>query len=142
MTFMRSGPVVLGLVILGFSATAIAVDNGFKFDDPNTQATFIAALRKDGIPFQTQTNGTVTYDSRLEERVSRLRFAVLHQSFEPCTHFPDRALENQFTSRLRLEGIPFGIEMQGTKRLITWSRDDDERARKIGWEVLRASEQH
>ena len=134
---MRKLLLVLSLVLIGFSA--IAADNGFKFSNPKTQAEFVAALRNEGIPFQTQLDGTVTYDAKMEERVSQLRLAVLQQSYKPSYQFFDRGLEDQFTSRLRGANISYEIEMEGDNRIITWSPQDNDRAKKIREDVLNSS---
>lgn len=134
---MRKFLLVLSLVLIGFNA--IAADNGFKFNNPKIQAEFVAALRNEGIPFQTQLDGTVTYDAKMEERVSQLRLAVLQQSYKPNYKFFDRALEDQFTSRLRGADISYEIEMEGGNRIITWSPQDDDRVKKIREDVLNSS---
>ena len=134
MTCMRKLLLVLSLVSIGVSA--IAADNGFKFNDPNTQAKFVAALRNEGVPFKTLRDGMVTYDAKMEERVSQLRLAVLQQSYKPNYHFVDRALEDQFTRRLRRAGISYGLEMEGDNRLITWAPQDNDRVKEIKEDVL------
>ena len=133
---MRNALLVLGFASMGFGVGAIAADNGFKFNDPEVQAKFVSALRNEGIPFQTQGDGTVTYDATMEERVSELRLSVLHQSFKPAYHFVDRALENQFTGRLKSAGISYGLEIKGNDRFVTWSPQDNERVKKIREDVL------
>ena len=133
---MRKALLVLGLASMGFGGGASAADYDFKFNDSKMQAKFVAALRHEGIPFQTQRDGTVTYDAAMEERVSELRLAILHQSFKPAYHFFNRALEDQFTNRLKAAGISYELEMKGGDHFIVWSPQDNERVEKIRQDVL------
>jgi len=138
MTRTRNWRLLLGLVFIAFGVCALAADNGFKFADPTLQAKFVAALRNEGIPFQAQPDGAVTYDAGMEEKVRKLRLAVLQQSFTPAYHFVDPTLEEEFTNRLRGAEISFGLETKNGERYITWSPQDDERVKKIREDVLNA----
>jgi len=115
-----------------------SVENGFVFYEPKTQALFIQELKKEGIPYHVRDDGTVLYDARYEGKVSKIRLAVLNDSYVPAYHFNDERMEKEFMSQLRSQGIAFGVELRQGERFITWSERDSARVDAIRQRVLQS----
>jgi hypothetical protein len=112
------------------------MDNGFMFFDSDTQARVVSALTKEGVPFEIRSDGYVIYRSQDEARVSRIRLAVLNESYTPNAHFFDQHREELFLARLKSEGIPFDVHVKKGDRWISWSERDDKRAEEIYRSVI------
>lgn len=111
--------------------------NGFKFFDPATQAMFLKALDKDQILFEVSPDGTVIYSPKDEERVSKIRFMILENTYMPGYRFEDLLLEKRFLDALDLEKIKYFVEYRKGARWIFWSSGDDGRVDEIRRFIIR-----
>jgi hypothetical protein len=129
---------VFALACIGCSGdkTSVAAENGFRFFNPKLQMTFVSALEKEHIQFRKLEDGTVIYGVADEEKVKRIRNAVLESSFTPSYRFEDEKLQMRFVGQLRSQGVNFAIEIREGKNWITWSQRDDAKVRRIREQIL------
>lgn len=105
--------------------------SGFKFLDPAIQALFVKGLEDAHIDVEVDASGTALYDQADEERASRLRFAILRETYVPAYHFKDVGLEQRFIDELKVRHIEFAIQIRDGARWITWAKVDDERVEAL-----------
>lgn len=98
---------------------------------------FLQALDKYKILFEISPDGTVIYSPKDEDKVGKIRFMILENTYMPGYRFEDQLLEKRFLDALELEKIKYFVEYRNGAQWIFWSGDDDERVDEIRKFIIR-----
>ena len=128
---MRKLFYLFSLFLLGCEGKNNLDGGGFKFFDTHTQELYIKVLKKEGVVFRINDDGSVTYSKQSASQAEKLQLAVLKASFVPSIHYEDEVRRTLFLERLKFEGIPFQMMTREGEEWITWSENDDKKVDKI-----------
>jgi len=123
---------VLTSFVVG-SALAIpnGFDAGFKFHDAETQEAIIKAFKEAGIVYQVQPDGSVSYLSKDEKRVSKIKMDIVRKSFPRHIQYYDKEAEQRFLQALDNEKISYEIKEKNGSRKVYWNEEDNEKVKEV-----------
>jgi hypothetical protein len=134
----RAGSVVF--VLLGLLTNGGCTDNGdggFNSSRTEFMSEVKAALTKSGVPFQEAKDGTIRYQGKYREAVTRIRDEVEKKiSGGLAVKYKDKESREYLIGLLSSRGMKYRVETREDGEWIRWYPQSETQAEEIGMKVV------